>query len=245
MKSLAIVLGLFLLISCKDTPVTLKNTNTQSDIPKYTVAQVDSIKPKRRMDRYYKRVVTQKGDTLLPFILQDSVPVFFSRYGKENPENQVRITTRYGNIEMELFEDRPLYRSSFIFLVKEGYFNETVFHRTVKGFIAQAGNSDRKMTAMLRNSAGNYQLPPDIKLNDKHAYGTVSSSKYWEDNPENWHNPFDFFISLKPAAHLDGEHTIFGRVTKGMEVVEQIAAQPTDSRDWPLDDIHIEAQVIK
>ena len=59
------------------------------------------------------------------------------------------------------------------------------------------------------------------------------------------YNPFDFFISLRATDHLDGEHTIFGRVTSGMEVAEKISQVETDQGDWPIVDVYIEMSVIE
>lgn len=241
-----LLLVILVISSCKDTKQEPQLPQDEPTVQKmFTQAQADSIKQKRKLDKLYKRAVTSSGDTLLPYIMQDSVEVFFTRYGKENPETVVRMSTSFGDIDIELFEETPLYRASFIFLIKNGYFDETVVHRTMPKFIVQAGNSDNKITATKKGSAGNYQLKPHIMPHIKHGYGTVSSAKYWENNPENWHNPFDFFISLRATEHLDGEHTIFGRVIKGMDVAEKISQVPTDSREWPINDIYIEMSVIR
>lgn len=235
---------LLLSLGCKDSP--------QKEMPETpeieetrTAEEIEKERKLKKQALFYKRRVTSKGDTLLPFIPQDSIEVFFTRYGLEHPETMVRMRTTYGDIEMELFEETPLYRASFLFLIKNGYFDETVVHRAVKGFIVQAGNSDNMITAQKKNSAGGYQLPMHILPDVKHAYGTISSAKYWENNPENWHNPFDFFISLRATEHLDGEHTIFGKVTKGMEVAVAISQVEKDSRDWPKTDIYIDMSVLE
>ncbi|GAK88855.1 peptidyl-prolyl cis-trans isomerase [Nonlabens ulvanivorans] len=243
-KGLFFILVILFTLSCKDssqkeTPVIDKVEETR------TKEQILKERKENEIAKFYKRTLNRKGDTLLPYIPQDSVEVFFTRYGKEHPETKVLMTTTYGDIEMDLFEETPLYRASFLFLINNGYFDETVVHRAVMGFIVQAGNSDNMITAQKKGSAGNYQLPMHILPDVKHAYGTLSSAKYWENNPENWHNPFDFFISLRATEHLDGEHTIFGRVTKGMEVAEAISKVETDSRDWPKNDIYIEMIILK
>ena len=67
---------------------------------------------------------------------------FFYEYGMNNEEKNVRIITNYGNIEIELFEETPYHRANFIFLTKEKYFDGTYFHRVVRDFIIQGGNSD-------------------------------------------------------------------------------------------------------
>lgn len=245
MKSIGLFLIIVLLlsISCKDSPE--KQTPAMPQIEESRSKEV-VLKERTALKRaqFYKRNLTKSGDTLLPFIPQDSVSIFFTRYAQEHPETKVLMRTSYGDIEIELFKETPLYRASFLFLIKNGYFKETVVHRAVKGFIVQAGNSDNTITAQKKASAGNYQLPMHILPDVKHAYGTLSSAKYWENNPENWHNPFDFFISLRATEHLDGEHTIFGKVTKGMDVAVAISQVEKDSRDWPKKDIYIEMSVL-
>jgi peptidylprolyl isomerase len=145
---------------------------------------------------------------------------------------------------MELFKETPIYRASFIFLVKNGYFNGTYVHRVVEDFVIQAGNSDEILPSLKRASAGNYKLPPHFLPGVKHERGSLSCAKQWIDNPQNWHDPFDFFITLNSSPHLDKEHTIFGRVIKGMEIADQIARVPRDDSDWPKDDIFIDMEVV-
>lgn len=243
MKSKWIYLLMLVLIttSCKDNTAENKDTveNEEERIP--TKEEKDEL----TLNEFYKPRVTRDGDTLLSFIPQDSVTSFFTRYGKKNPETKVRMSTKYGDIDMELFTETPIYRASFIYLIKNGYFDETVIYRTVPRFIVQAGHSDNTITAEKRTSAGNYKLEPHFLPNVKHAYGTLSIAKQWEDNPEDWHNPFDFFISLRATDHLDGEHTIFGRVTSGMEVAEKISQVETDTAEWPLIDIYIKMSILE
>ncbi|AZQ44059.1 peptidylprolyl isomerase [Nonlabens ponticola] len=232
-----LLIGLIIVLlamSCKD--------NEERPMP--VVEEKVEVEKKIDLDEFYQPMITEDGDTLLSYIPQDSVELFFTRYGKKNPEKRVEIETKYGKIQLELFEQTPLYRASFIYLVKNGYYDETVVHRVVPDFIVQAGDSDRRITATKRSSAGNYMLPPAILDNVQHTYGTVSAAKRWEDNPENWHNPFDFFITLGSASHLDGEHTIFGKVTSGMDVAEKISRLNRDEGDWPIETVYIDMKVI-
>lgn len=245
MKSPGIVSILLVvaMLSCKDNTQTTSPTNNTIVIDTVSNDNIE-VASTPTLDDYYQPRLNTRGDTLLPYIPQDSVQAYFTRYAREHKQTKVRMSTRFGDIDIELFEETPLYRASFLFLIKHGYFDETVIHRVVEGFIIQAGDSDQIITAQKKASAGNYQLPMNILPNVKHSYGTLSSSKYWENNPENWHNPFDFFISLRATAHLDGEHTIFGRVISGMDVANAISKVPTDSRDWPLKDIFISMSII-
>lgn len=180
-----------------------------------------------------------------PQLTNENAVEFLKEYGKENPETRVEIQTAQGNIEIELFRDTPLHRANFIYLIKQGYFDETFFHRVVPEFIIQAGNSDLLSTQKKRSVIGkDYLLPAEIIPGRFHQYGTVSGAKQYRENPDNRTAPFEFFIFLGPttsAAHLNGSYTIFGRVTKGMDVVEKLSEMETDKDEWPLANIYITA----
>jgi len=177
---------------------------------------------------------------------QNAIPFFFN-YEKENPENKVRITTRFGEIEIELYKDTPYHRANFIYLIKKGYFDGSTFHRVVPGFIIQGGNSDRALTAEKRRKIGKYLLPPDTRKGHKHHRGVVSMPSSEIENPHKLASPYEFFIvQQNPGAyHLDGSYTAFGKVIKGMEVVDQINQQKVDKREAPLSNIHMEISVLE
>lgn len=241
MKSLFFVLVLLLVTySCKDTPQAQKRSYEQG-----RVAHKRLTKDQRILEKTYKRQISVYGDTLLAYIPQDSVEVFFTRYGKENPETKIRLLTSYGTIEMVLFTETPIYRASFVYLVKNNYFNGTYIYRVVENFIIQAGNSDETLPSLKRASAGNYKLAPHFLPGVQHERGSLSSAKQWINNPQNWHDPFDFFITLSTSPHLDKEHTIFGKVTKGMEIADLIAKLPADKSDWPKEDVFIDMAVFE
>ncbi len=184
-----------------------------------------------------------------PEITNENVVSFLTEYGKKNPETKVLITTRFGDIEIELFKDTPLHRANFIYLVKQQYFDETFFHRVVPNFIIQAGNSDLVSTQKKRAALGKeYLLPAEIIPGRVHEYGTVSGAKEYRENPDNRTAPYEFFIFLGPKSsttHLNGKYTIFGTVTDGMDVVEEISKVKADDGDWPLNNIYITAKVIE
>lgn len=240
MQSRVLILGMVLLLySCKDNPQNVVNPTAVQD----TVMSKE-FKEKIRLTDFYKVQYSAYGDTLLPYIPQDSVALFFKRYGQQNPETKVRLHTKFGPIDFELFTETPLYRSSFIYLVKNNYFDLTSIYRVVPQFVVQAGNSDDPLASMKRNSTGNYKLPPHFIDSLRHTRGMLSLAKSWEDNPENWHNPFDFFITLSSSPHLDDEHTIFGRVTSGMEIADKISQLERDESDWPKQNVYITMEVI-
>ncbi len=170
---------------------------------------------------------------------------FFKEYGKQNPETKVLFKTRLGDIVIQLYTDTPLHRANFIFLTKKGYFNTTCFHRVVPGFVAQGGNSDSEKTSRFRNRYKNYKLPPEFKKNHKHKRGSIAIARDWEYNPNKLSTPFEFYITVKSEPHLNFEHTVFGEIIKGMDVVDKITKVKTDSENWPVEEIFIQAKVLE
>jgi cyclophilin family peptidyl-prolyl cis-trans isomerase len=133
-------------------------------------------------------------------------------------------------------------------LTRKGYFDYTQFHRVVKDFIIQGGNSDDKQTANKRREIGRYLLPPDTRKGYKHHRGIVSMPSSEINNPHMLASPYEFFIVVtKPGSyHLDGDFTPFGKVIEGMDVVDKINAQPVGKGDWPSQNIYItKAEVLE
>ncbi|WP_348062872.1 peptidylprolyl isomerase [Gelidibacter sp.] len=166
---------------------------------------------------------------------------FFLEYEKENKENKVRITTDFGTIDIQLFDETMFHRANFIFLIKQGYFDNTQFYRIVNNFVIQGGNSDDIAIADRRTKIGKYLLPPDTKRGFLHDRGVISMPSSEIENAYKLASPYEFFIVQKQggAHHLDGEYTVFGKVIHGMDVVDTIAAQKTDDGEWPLTNVYI------
>ncbi|MBT5395768.1 MAG: peptidylprolyl isomerase [Flavobacteriaceae bacterium] len=177
---------------------------------------------------------------------KNAIP-FFYEFGKKNIENKVKIITQYGDIEIELFKNTPYHRANFIYLIKKKYFDGEYFHRVVKEFIIQGGNSDNKSTSKKRRAIGKYLLPPDTRKGYKHDRGVISMPSSEMENPYKLASPYEFFIVQKKdgAYHLDGNYTPFGRVTKGMNVVDIISNLETDKREWPLDNVRFRTEIIE
>ena len=171
----------------------------------------------------------------------DNVMEFFLEYDKNHKENKVRIFTEYGEIDILLFENTKFHRSNFIYLTKKKYFENTQFYRVINNFVIQAGNSDNRKISQKRKKIGRYLLPNDLNKGHTHKRGMVSMPSSLVDNPYKMASPFEFFIVQKKdgAHHLDGDYTVFGKVTKGMDTVDKIASRPTDNRDWPIDNVYI------
>ncbi|MEN1785364.1 MAG: peptidylprolyl isomerase [Bacteroidota bacterium] len=178
-----------------------------------------------------------------PFKLTEDTAIdFFFGYAKENPKNQVRLTTNMGSFTVQLYDNVPYHRANFVFLAEQGYFNQTQFHRVVPDFIIQGGNSDDKQTSQKRKAIGRYLLPPDTKKGHRHHRGTLSMPSSERDNPHKLASPYEFFIVVtQPGSyHLDGSYTPFGKVIEGMDVVDKINQVPTDKGEWPMRNVYIE-----
>lgn len=182
------------------------------------------------------------------FVLtEDNAIDFFFDYQKGLKADKVKLTTSFGSITVQLYDNVPYHKANFIYLTRQGYFDNTMFHRVVKNFIIQGGNADNRETARKRREIGRYLLPPDTRKGYKHHRGTISMPSSEIDNPHMLASPYEFFIVVtNPGSyHLDGNYTPFGRVISGMDVVDEINAQPVDDGDWPSQNIYIlKAEVI-
>lgn len=181
----------------------------------------------------------------LDSINRKNTVVFLEKYGEQNKENKAVIHTRFGDIQLTLYNDTPLHRANFIFLSKIGYFDTTCFYRVVPEFIIQGGNSENLQTNAMRNRYQNYRIPPEMSPQLKHKFGAVAAARDWENNPGKVSNPFEFYIvqSRNGAHHLDGEHTVFGEVTSGFYVIDKIVNLEAGSDEWPLEDVFISVEV--
>ena len=109
---------------------------------------------------------------------------FLEKYGKLNPETELVIRTRLGNIGIRLYEDTPLHRASFVFLTKVGYFDTTCFYRVVPDFIIQGGESERLDTQRYKARYMRYKIPPEFRPDRRHKYGAVALARDWVNNPQ-------------------------------------------------------------
>lgn len=230
--NLLFLLSVLIMFSCQNNS---KDTTEKSLEQKNKTIKAKDDAPKPKYDL----------NTIV--ITDDNVVDFLTWYGEHNQEKKVQIECSYGNIEIELYNETPLHRANFIYLVKKNYFNTTYFHRVVKNFIVQGGNSDETITQKERKNIGKYFIPAEFNKTLKHHYGALASARSWENNPDKVSNPFEFyFVQNKGGAHhLDGEHTVFGKITKGFDVLDEIAQQKTDEGEYPLFNIKIKAKIIE
>ncbi|MGY5353384.1 peptidylprolyl isomerase [Wenyingzhuangia sp. IMCC45467] len=181
-------------------------------------------------------------------INEKNVRSFFLDYGKKNPETKLLLKTRLGNMHITLFKETPLHRASFIYLIKNGYYNKTCFHRIVKNFIIQGGWSDKEVVQEYRSQLNNYRIPPEFRKDIIHKKGALSATRSWVENPGKLSNPFEFFIMQTSidCSHLNYEHTVFGQVTSGFDVIDKIINVTLDGRsEWPEVDVNIEFEILE
>jgi peptidyl-prolyl cis-trans isomerase B (cyclophilin B) len=132
----------------------------------------------------------------------------------------VKLETEQGNIEMEMFpESAPETVRNFLNLTALGIYDTTTFSRVVPDFIVQGGNIATRETRTNEMTSRAYRSIPDEPNLIKHERGIVSMARGDEPNSAS----SNFFILLSNGSHLDGSFAAFGRVTKGMEVVEEIS----------------------
>lgn len=151
---------------------------------------------------------------------------------------RVLLVTTKGEIELELFEDQaPNTVANFISLVEKGFYNGVPFHRVIPHFMAQTGDP----TGTGLGGPGYYIAcecyRPDHRL---HFRGSVSMAHAGRDTGGS-----QFFICFMPQKHLDGKHTVFGRVVRGIEVLSRIVRRDPDDPAPPDPDRIVEAKVLR
>ncbi len=136
------------------------------------------------------------------------------------PNKKATLTTTKGTIELELYADEtPNTVANFEKLANAGFYDGTRFHRVIPNFMIQGGDPYSK-TGKGRVGMGGpgYTIKCETQRNThKHVAGTLSMAHAGKDTGGS-----QFFICHTPQSHLDGVHTVFGQVTKGMDVVNKI-----------------------
>ena len=146
-----------------------------------------------------------------------------------------------GVIKVELYPDvAPNTVNNFIALVDSGYYDGTIFHRVIPGFMIQGGSSDG--TGM---GGPDYSIEGEFTKNGfennlKHTRGVISMAR--TDHPDSASS--QFFIMVDKASHLDGGYASFGTVIEGMDVVDEIISVATGPSDKPIEEQVIERMTV-
>jgi cyclophilin family peptidyl-prolyl cis-trans isomerase len=144
------------------------------------------------------------------------------------------IATELGDIEVDLFSQAaPKAAKNFVDLAKKGFYDDVIFHRVIPGFVAQAGDGEHGKKSIL--NAGRVGTGgPGYKFEDEPIKGDYVRGALAMANAGPNTNGSQFFICVADlSGRLPKNYTIFGQVTKGMDVVDQIVGAPRNSRDLP------------
>ncbi len=154
------------------------------------------------------------------------------------------LHTNFGDITIEFLDSAtPKTVANFVKLAGEGFYNGTKFHRVIKGFMIQGGDpltKDDSMSARWGTGGPGYQFNDEISAGNKNDIGTIAMANSGPDT-----NGSQFFINTAPNNFLDTKHTVFGKVSAGMDVVEKIEANPTGQNDRPVQAVVIESVTLK
>ena len=151
---------------------------------------------------------------------------------KNNPVVTIEMENG-GVMKVELYpETAPNTVANFISLVEKGFYNGTIFHRVIPGFMIQGG--DPEGTGM---GGPGYRIKGEFTANRfqndlKHTKGVISMAR--SGHPDSAGS--QFFIMVDDAPHLDGQYASFGKVIEGIEVADQIVSVATNYRDRPLEE---------
>ena len=144
------------------------------------------------------------------------------------------ITTRLGKMVVEFFPDKaPLHVKNFITLAEKDFYNGTIFHRIIPGFMIQGGDPGG-------NGTGGPGYTIKAEFNDvKHVPGVLSMARTRDPDSAG----SQFFIMVGASPHLDGQYSAFGRLVEGLEVAQKIVAEPRNRMDRPTEPVSMEVEI--
>ena len=169
-----------------------------------------------------------------PSLLEKAKESLESKIPTTNESTSAVIDTSQGPITIEFFPDvAPNHVSNFEKLAETGFYNGTIFHRIVKGFVIQGGDPSTKNNSNVAawgTGDPGYNIDAEFS-NIPHNRGIVSMARSSDPNSAG----SQFFIVLNDSRFLDNQYTVFGKVVTGMETVDKIAALSTTQNDQPQD----------
>ncbi|MFH1120580.1 MAG: peptidylprolyl isomerase [Bacteroidota bacterium] len=186
-------------------------------------------------------------------------------------QTKILIETEFGNMTAVLYNETPQHRDNFLKLIKQGWYNGSIFHRVIRNFMIQGGGKESQM-----NDPG-YTIPAEINAKYYHKKGALAAARKPDQvNPKKASSGSQFYIvqgqilkdqqldmfekqtNKKLSAeertaykttggtpHLDDEYTVFGEVVAGLDVIDKIAAVQTGPGDKPVKEVKMKITVIK
>ena len=189
------------------------------------------------------KIMNNKGFTLMATVILFSCLFIHTAVFANDEAVDVVIETKFGNIELKLFPDiAPGHVENFLKLAKSSFYDGTIFHRVIPGFMIQGGDPNSKGEDKSTHGTGGPGYAIDAEFNDKpHVRGTLSMAR--SRDPDSAGS--QFFIVVKKSSFLDHQYTVFGVVVSGLEVVDEIVSQKKDARDNPIERIEMKIRVIE
>lgn len=228
---------------------------SKSKIAKYTVLAVTiaafliqschSKEGARISQRKNQPFGTDLENTLESVFGKEKQPTSTTKTIADTASVDVVIETTLGDIAVTLFGDTPRHKKNFVKLADSGFYEGTLFHRVIKGFMVQAGDpytKDPGKEEFYGQGGPGYTIPAEFRANHHHVKGALAAARKGDAaNPYKESSGSQFYIVQDEdgCRHLDGQYTVFGQVTEGLDVIDRIASIMTDYRDMPVDEVKI------
>ena len=150
-------------------------------------------------------------------------------YKMGNRTKVVMLETNIGIIKIQLYDDMPITTGNFESLVKKGFYDKTIFHRVIDGFMIQGG--DPKGTGF---GGPGYTIKDEFTDHNKNNRGTISMANAGPNTGGS-----QFFINVADNNFLDAKHPAFGKVIEGIDIPDKISKVKTNADNRPLEEVKI------
>ncbi|MCK4846059.1 MAG: peptidylprolyl isomerase [Deltaproteobacteria bacterium] len=163
---------------------------------------------------------------------------------EDTPKVDAVIETEFGDIELELYPDvAPKHVENFTTLAKDGFYDGTIFHRVIPGFMIQGGDPNTKGTDVRSYGMGGPDHTVNAEFNNiSHVRGILSMARSPYPNSAG----SQFFIVVKDSTFLDRKYTVFGKVVSGMDAVDKIVSLPRNlDNDLPDKRVEMKVRVVE
>ena len=142
---------------------------------------------------------------------------------------KILLNTSMGDITLQLYDDMPITAGNFQKLAEKGFYDGTIFHRIIDGFMIQGGDP----TGTGRGGPG-YAIKDEFTSHNKNDRGTISMANAGPNTGGS-----QFFLNLVDNNYLDKAHPVFGKVVEGMDVVDKMGKVKTGAMDRPVKEVKI------
>ncbi len=226
-------------IGCSSTKAEREPQSDTSDKMEMVLASADSTKSGSASKS--DTMKTRAGKTSKAKAKMTAMEGKYEAEVRDEKNHIVKIETNFGDMILELYRDvAPNHADSFYARAEEGFYDGTIFHRVIKGFMIQGG--DPTGTGMGDPEKPGYMLDAEFsKL--KHKRGTLSMARMGRgpaSDPQGFNTAScQFFICHGDAFFLDGKYTVFGNLLAGYDVMDKIADTKKGANDRPVEEVKI------